>query len=68
MKEPKNEPILDYKKGSPERTALEEALKKYQATVTDIPIIIGSEEHKTKDVQQQVMVCEFNKIFKTYNT
>ncbi|XP_018335640.1 delta-1-pyrroline-5-carboxylate dehydrogenase, mitochondrial [Agrilus planipennis] len=52
---PQNEPILDYLKGSRERTELEGELKKVSATVEDVPIIIGNEEFRTDQVKYQVM-------------
>lgn len=51
----KNEPILDYLPGSEERRALECALKETASKCEDIPIIIGGEEFRTKDVRYQVM-------------
>lgn len=50
-----NEPILEYKKGSPERKTLEEALKKTAATCEDVPIVIGGKEIRTNEVRHQVM-------------
>lgn len=50
-----NEPILNYLKGSKERQALERALKKATDTCEDVPIVIGGEEIRTKDVHYQVM-------------
>jgi 1-pyrroline-5-carboxylate dehydrogenase len=41
---PKNEPILSYAPGSPERAALKAELKRLSATVTDIPAVIGGQE------------------------
>jgi len=51
----KNEPILGYMPGSPERAALEESLKKYRDHTEDVPIIIGGKEYRTDDVRYQVM-------------
>jgi 1-pyrroline-5-carboxylate dehydrogenase len=41
---PKNEPILAYAPGSPERAALKAELKRLSSMVTDIPAVIGGEE------------------------
>ena len=41
---PKNEPILSYAPGSPERAALKAELKRLSSTVTDIPAVIGGQE------------------------
>lgn len=51
----KNEPIYDYRKGSKEREQIEAALKRMSATCEDVPIVIGDEEIRTKDVRYQVM-------------
>jgi 1-pyrroline-5-carboxylate dehydrogenase len=44
---PKNEVVLNYAPGSKERIALQQALKEFRATVTDIPMFIGDEEIRT---------------------
>lgn len=41
---PKNEPVLTYAPGTPERTALKKALADARATVVDIPMYIGGDE------------------------
>merc|ERR1711981_1033987 len=51
----KNEPILGYLPGSPERAALEVSLQKYNNSTEDVPIIIGGKEYRTDDVRYQVM-------------
>lgn len=50
-----NEPILTYLDGSKERKELEQALKKAASVCEDVPIVIGGEEIRTKDVRYQVM-------------
>lgn len=50
-----NEPILTYLKGSKERSELEAALKKTADNCEDVPIVIGTEEIRNKDVRYQVM-------------
>ncbi len=42
-----NEPVLDYRPGSPERKELEKALKEGLSKETDIPMFIGGEEVRT---------------------
>lgn len=44
-----------YLPGSKERCELEQALKKISNNVEDVPIVIGNEEIRTKDVRYQVM-------------
>ncbi len=44
-----NEPVLDYKPGSPERIALKAAIKELKSKTVDIPMVIGGEEVRTDD-------------------
>ncbi|UCG61435.1 MAG: L-glutamate gamma-semialdehyde dehydrogenase [Candidatus Zixiibacteriota bacterium] len=44
---PKNEPILDYAPGSPERAELEKELAALKANPCEIPLVIGGKEIKT---------------------
>lgn len=44
MKEPTNEPILQYKKGSLERNALEKELNELYNNPVDVPLVIGKEK------------------------
>ena len=54
-----NEPILSYKKGSPERAELEKVLDKMSNECEEVPLVIGDEEIKTDLCKHQVMVCFF---------
>ena len=45
--EPKNEAVLSYAKGSPERKALKAQLAEFKASQLDIPMIIGGKEIRT---------------------
>lgn len=47
---PCNEPVLEYRPGSPEREALKAALKAQKAEVLDIPMYIGGQEVRTGDL------------------
>jgi len=47
---PRNEPVLDYRPGSPERTALKAALAAQKAAVLDIPMYIGGQEVRTDNL------------------
>lgn len=53
----RNEPILEYRKGSNERKALEAALQKTASTTEDVPIVIGDKEYKTDEIRYQVGFC-----------
>ncbi|XP_043798706.1 delta-1-pyrroline-5-carboxylate dehydrogenase, mitochondrial [Apis laboriosa] len=50
-----NEPILSYKKGSPERAELEKVLDKMSNECEEVPLVIGNEEIKTDLCKYQVM-------------
>ena len=45
---PINEPVKEYRPGSPEREALKQALADFRSTETDIPMYIGSQEVRTE--------------------
>jgi len=47
---PKNEPVLSYAPGTPERAALKEALRSLKSQELDIPMIIGGQEVRTGQV------------------
>ena len=47
--EPKNEPVMGYAKGSPERAALKAQIAAYKSMVMDIPMIIGGKEIRTEN-------------------
>ncbi|XP_048672191.1 delta-1-pyrroline-5-carboxylate dehydrogenase, mitochondrial isoform X2 [Marmota marmota marmota] len=49
-----NEPILAFTQGSPEREALQKALKDLKGQTEAIPCVVGDEEVWTSDVQYQV--------------
>lgn len=49
-----NEPILAFTRGSPERGALQKALKDLKGRTEAIPCVVGDEEVWTSDVQYQV--------------
>ena len=48
--EPRNEPILSYAPGTPERAELEKKLEELQSKEIEIPIIIGGRKYKTGDM------------------
>ncbi|NXE42392.1 AL4A1 protein, partial [Ptilorrhoa leucosticta] len=49
-----NEPILEFKPGSPERAALQKALADLKGKTEDIPCVIGGEEVWTPTVRYQL--------------
>uniref|UniRef100_A0A914YX92 Multifunctional fusion protein n=1 Tax=Panagrolaimus superbus TaxID=310955 RepID=A0A914YX92_9BILA len=66
MKKPTNEPILDYKKGSTERKALEKALEEYASKTIDVPLVIGKERITRKLEHEQVMPSDHKHVIAKY--
>ncbi|AFM05866.1 delta-1-pyrroline-5-carboxylate dehydrogenase [Bernardetia litoralis DSM 6794] len=46
---PKNEPVLEYRAGSPEREALKKAIKELRSQELDIPMTIGGQKVRTDE-------------------
>src|SRR5450759_3412684 len=67
FREPKNEPVLSYKPGSPERKLLEEELIAQSNKVIDIPLIIGGKEIRTGITGKIVNPCNHNHVLATYH-
>jgi len=67
FREPKNEPVLSYRKGSIERMAIEEELEKQKNLITDIPLIIGGKEIRTGKTGKVVMPSDHNHVLATYH-
>lgn len=62
-----NEPLLGYLPGSAERSELEATIAKFEATQTDVPIMIGDQEYRTDLVKHQVMPhCHSHSIAQFY--
>jgi 1-pyrroline-5-carboxylate dehydrogenase len=52
---PANEPVLEYRPGSPERAALKKKLDEMASTTVDIPIIVGGREIRTGNLTRIAM-------------
>ncbi|XP_047204535.1 delta-1-pyrroline-5-carboxylate dehydrogenase, mitochondrial [Girardinichthys multiradiatus] len=52
--EVKNEPILGFQKGSPERAELQKALDNLKGKTEEIPCVVGDEHVWTKDLRYQL--------------
>lgn len=63
---PENEPVKGYAPGSPERKAIRTALDELYSTVTEIPIIIGGKEIRTKGTGTVVMPTDNKHILAKY--
>ena len=51
-----NEPMLEYLKDSAERKRVQASLTRLQSQMTEIPIIVGDQEKRTRDFRFQVKV------------
>jgi 1-pyrroline-5-carboxylate dehydrogenase len=67
FREPKNEPVFDYRPGSPERKLLEEELNFQKSQVIDIPLIIGGKEIRTGKTGKIVMPSDHQHVLATYH-
>ncbi|SDC64156.1 L-glutamate gamma-semialdehyde dehydrogenase [Williamwhitmania taraxaci] len=64
---PKNEPILMYAPGSPERIALKKELERQKSIQLEIPLIIGGKEIKTGKLGKVVMPHDHSHILANYH-
>ena len=64
---PKNEPVLSYAPGTPERSALEAEIEKMRSGVEEIPLIIGGREVKTGDVAEVVCPHDHGHVLARYH-
>ncbi len=64
---PENEPVLEYLKGSTERTLLEKELSRQENTEVEIPIIIGGREIRTDDTGKVTMPHSHGHVLATYH-
>lgn len=67
FREPKNEPVLTYLKGSPEKKHLEEELALQLDKVIDIPLIIGGKEIRTGVTGKITMPSRKDHLLATYH-
>ncbi|PIE65246.1 MAG: 1-pyrroline-5-carboxylate dehydrogenase [Desulfobacterales bacterium] len=62
-----NEPVYEYRPGSPERAAVQKALEEMAATKLEIPLIIGGKEVKTGRMGTVVMPHRHSHVLATYH-
>ncbi len=65
--QPINEPIKEYRKGSPERLELKKKLEELRNENIEIPLIIGGKEIKTQNIGKCVLPHNHNKVIGTYH-
>ena len=64
---PQNEPVHEYRRGTPERIALEEELKRQSGIEVEIPLIIGGREVRTGNTGKVVMPHDHKHVLATYH-
>lgn len=64
---PRNEPVLGYLPGSPERAELKAAIKVMPAEEIEIPLIIGGREVRTGNTAQAVIPHHHGHVLATYH-
>ena len=64
---PANEPVKEYRPGSPERAALKKELERQSNEVVEIPIIIGGKEIRTGDMGEVVMPHNHKHVIARYH-
>ena len=67
FKQPKNEPVMSYAPGSPERAALKAELARQSALELEIPLIIGGREVRTGKLGKVVMPHDHGHVLATYH-
>ncbi|MBA4160134.1 MAG: L-glutamate gamma-semialdehyde dehydrogenase [Gemmatimonadetes bacterium] len=64
---PRNEPVLSYAPGTPERAELKAALQRMSGERIEIPIIIGGKEIRTGDTAEAVMPHNHGHVLATWH-
>ena len=64
---PTNEPVREYRPGSPERASIEVALAECAGSEAEIPLIIGGREVRTGDTGAMVMPHGHGRVLGTYH-
>ena len=67
IREPKNEPVLSYAHGTPERKLLETELNDQYNKVIDIPLIIGGKEVRTGNTGKVRMPSDHKHVLANYH-
>ncbi|HLL45852.1 MAG TPA: L-glutamate gamma-semialdehyde dehydrogenase [Longimicrobiaceae bacterium] len=64
---PRNEPVLSYAPGTPERRELKAELKRMAGEQIEIPVIVGGREIRTGDTAESVMPHDHAHVLATYH-
>ena len=65
--EPRNEPVLDYTPGSPEKHALKTQLDRFADDCVEIPLIIGGQDVKTGNCGRCILPHDHARSVATYH-
>ncbi|HEU0013893.1 MAG TPA: L-glutamate gamma-semialdehyde dehydrogenase [Longimicrobium sp.] len=65
--QPRNEPVLSYAPGSPERAELKAALARMSGEEIEIPLVIGGREVRTGNTDTQVMPHDHGHVLARYH-
>ncbi|HEU0079841.1 MAG TPA: L-glutamate gamma-semialdehyde dehydrogenase [Longimicrobiaceae bacterium] len=65
--EPRNEPVLSYAPGTPEREELKATLKRMAGEQIEIPVIVGGREIRTGKTAESVMPHDHAHVLATYH-
>ncbi len=65
--EPRNEPVLSYAPGTPERAELKAELKRMAGEQIEIPVIVGGREIRTGRTAESVMPHDHAHVLATYH-
>ncbi|MCD4776973.1 MAG: L-glutamate gamma-semialdehyde dehydrogenase [Candidatus Aegiribacteria sp.] len=67
IKEPENERVYSYARGSSERDHIGEELERQASTEVEIPLIIGGREVRTGNTGKVFMPCDHRHVLATYH-
>ncbi len=65
--EPRNEPVLSYAPGTPERKELKATLERMAGEQVEIPVIVGGKEIRTGDTDTSVVPHDHAHVLATYH-
>jgi 1-pyrroline-5-carboxylate dehydrogenase len=64
---PRNEPVLEYRPGSPERDALRKELDRLASEHIEVPVVVGGREIRTGDTAEMVMPHDHGHVLGVYH-
>jgi 1-pyrroline-5-carboxylate dehydrogenase len=67
IKEPQNEPVLNYAPGTPEHDRLKKELKRIANEQLEVPVIIGGKEYTSGDLEKMIMPHNHHHVLGRYH-